>query len=174
MKENDMKLIAAATGLPFNHDVCEARLPEGFKLSAIKAYDRKSNPQDHLDHFNDLMELHLVSKLAKYRVFVVTLTGGTKKWFRSILARSVTSWQQLSTSFLPHFQSTRKTAIPLAYLGNIKQKKGETLKSCINHFNNMSNFMTWSSDARILVHLTNGVFPETSFCDELQQKECWS
>ena len=92
MKENDLELIAAATGLPFNQVVHEARLSEGFKLPTIKAYDGKSDPQDLLDHFNDLMELHLVSKLAKCRVFVVTLTRGAKRWFRSIPARSVTSW----------------------------------------------------------------------------------
>ena len=79
MKENDVELIAAATGSPFNQEVHEARLPEGFELPTIKAYDGKSDPQDHLDHFNDLMELHLVSELAKCRVFVVTLTGRAKK-----------------------------------------------------------------------------------------------
>ena len=38
----------------------------------------------------------------------------------------------------------------------------------------MSNFMTWSSNPRILAHLTNGVLSETPFWDELQQKECRS
>ena len=38
----------------------------------------------------------------------------------------------------------------------------------------MSNFITWSPDAGILAHLTNGVLPETLFWDELQQKECQS
>ena len=88
------------------------------------------------------MELHLVSELAKSRVFAITLTVGAKKWFRSIPAGSVSNWQQLSTSFLQHFQVTRKTVIPLAHLRNVKQKKGETLKSYINYFNDMSNFVT--------------------------------
>ena len=54
------------------------------------------------------------------------------------------------------------------------QKKGETLKSYINHFNEMSNFMTWSPDAGVSAHLTNEVLLETLFWDELQQKECRS
>ena len=48
------------------------------------------------------------------------------------------------------------------------------MKSYINHFNEMSNFMMWSPDVRVLAHLTNGVLPETPFWDELQQKECRS
>ena len=96
MKENDVELITAATGSPFNLEIREARLPEGFKLPTIKAYEGKSDPQDHLDHFNNLTELHLVSKLAKCRVFVDTLTVGAKKWFRAIPAGTISSWEQLS------------------------------------------------------------------------------
>ena len=64
MKENDQELIAATIGSPFNQEIRKARLPKGFKLPAIKLYKEKSDPQDHLDHFNDFMELHLVSEKA--------------------------------------------------------------------------------------------------------------
>ena len=133
----------------------------------IKIYEGKSDPQDHLDHFNDLIELHLVSKMAKYRVFTVTLTGGAKIWLRTVPAKSISSWQQLSTLFLQHFQATKKFAVSLAHLGNIKQKKDKTLKSYINCFNEMSNFLTWSLDVGVLAHLTNRVLSDTSLWDEL-------
>ena len=120
------------------------------------------------------MELHLVSKLAKFRVFAVTLIGGAKKWFKSIPVELVTSWQQLSTSFLQHFQVTRKTTIHLAHLGNVKKKKGVTLKFYIDRFNDMSKFVTWSPDVGILAHLMNEVLIDTPFWDELLQKECQS
>ena len=79
-----MELITVATRSPFNLEIREARLPKGFKLLAIKAYEGKSNPQDHLDHFNYLMELYLVSELAKCRIFFVTLTASAKKWCMAI------------------------------------------------------------------------------------------
>ena len=103
MKENDVELIAVVAESPFNLEIQEARLSKRFKLPAIKAYEGKSDPQDYLDHFNDLIELHLVSELAKCRVFVVTLIAGAKKWLRAIPAGMISSWQQLSTSFLQHF-----------------------------------------------------------------------
>ena len=93
---------------------------------------------------------------------------------RTVLTGSISSWQQLSTLFLQHFQVTRRFAIPLALLENVKQKKGEALKLYINCFNKMSNFVTWSPDARVLAHFTNRVLPETPFWDELQQQECRS
>ena len=91
IKEHDQELIAAATGSPLNLEICEARIPEGFKLPTMKSYEGKSNPQDHLDHFNNLIELHLVSEMAKYKVFIVTLTGGAKKWLKVVPVRSISS-----------------------------------------------------------------------------------
>ena len=75
MEENDEELIAMAMRSPFSREIHEARLPEGFKLLTIKAYEGKFDHQDHLDHFNDLMELHLVSEVSKCRVFIVTRNG---------------------------------------------------------------------------------------------------
>ena len=65
IEEQDDELVAEVGGSPFNKEIREAPLPEGFRLSNIKAYERKAYPQDHLDHFNDLMELHIVSDQAK-------------------------------------------------------------------------------------------------------------
>ena len=79
-----MELITTTTRSHFNLEIRETRLLKGFKLPTIKAYEGKSDPQDHLDHFHDLIELHLVSNLAKCMVFVVTLIVGAKKWFRAL------------------------------------------------------------------------------------------
>ena len=100
MEEHDKELIAEVTGSPFCREIREARLLEGFKLPTIKVYEGKSDPQDHLDHFNDLMELYLVSDMAKCRVFSVTFTNRAKNWPKSITPGSIASWQQWSTSFL--------------------------------------------------------------------------
>ena len=134
MEEHDKELIVEATGSPFCREIHEAKLPEGFTLPTIKAYEGKSDPQDYLDHFNNLMELHLISDMAKCRVFAVTLASRAKKWLKSITPRLIVSLQQLSTSFLQQFQATKQFIIPLAHLGNVKQRKSESLKSYLNRF----------------------------------------
>ena len=91
MEEHNEELITEATRSPFCRKIHEMKLPEGFKLLIIKAYEGKSDPQDHLDHFNDLIELHLVSDMAKCRVFDVTLTNRAKKRLKSISAGSIVS-----------------------------------------------------------------------------------
>ena len=91
MEEHDEELIVEVTRSPFCREIREARLPEGFKLLTTKAYKGKSNLPDHLDHFNDLMALHLVFDMAKCREIAVTLTSRAKKWLKSMTPGSITS-----------------------------------------------------------------------------------
>ena len=92
IEEQDDELVEEARGLSFCREIREAPFPEGFKLPNIKAYKGKVDSQDHLDHFNDLMELHMVSNNAKCTVFFVILSNVAKKWFRSMKLGSVTNW----------------------------------------------------------------------------------
>ena len=59
-------------------------------------------------------------------------------------------------------------------MGNVKQKKGESLKLYLNHFTTEQARVRWAPDEGVLVHLTNGVLPRIPLWDELQQKECRS
>ncbi|PON44989.1 hypothetical protein PanWU01x14_262310, partial [Parasponia andersonii] len=69
---------------PFSEEVRVAALLTGFKLPIINTFDEKTDPQDHMDHFSDLIELHRVDDLTLCRCFAVTLTGAAKKWFRGL------------------------------------------------------------------------------------------
>ena len=163
IEEQDDELVDEAGGSPFSKEIRETPFPEGFILLNIKAYEGKVDPQDHLDHFNDLTELHMVSDRAKCRMFAVTISNGAKKWFRSMTPGTVTSWQQLSTSFLIQFQATQQFTMSLAHLGNVKQKKVESLKSYLNHFTTEHSRIRWAPNAGVLAHLSNVVLLETPF-----------
>ena len=110
----------------------------------------------------------MVSDNAKCRVFTITLSNGAKKQFRSMTPGYVSSWQQLSTAFLRQFQATKQFVVPLAHLGNMKQKKGESLKSYLNCFTTEQARVKWVPDTGVLAHLTNRVLLEIPFWDELQ------
>ena len=119
------------------------------------------------------MELHLVSELAKCRVFAVTLTTSAKKWFRAIPTGTISSWQQLSTSFFQHFQATRKSFVPLAHLGNVKKKRknSEVLHQSFQWDVKLCDMVArhWGT---CLSHQWSA--PWDLFWDELQQKKFWS
>ena len=84
LNKRENELAAEYHNSPFSRDIRDAPLPAGFKLPTIMPYKGKTDPQKHLNHFNDLMELHQVLDLAKCGCFTVTLTKGANKWFRTL------------------------------------------------------------------------------------------
>ena len=57
----------------------------------MATYEGKTNPLDHLDAFNDQMDLLQVTLLAHCRCFIVTLSGTAKKWIHQIESETITS-----------------------------------------------------------------------------------
>ena len=62
-------------------------------------------------------------KISKIKGLCCHPVGGAKKWFRSIPAGSVSSWQQLSTSFLQHFHD-QKDRYPFGTPQKCETKEG--------------------------------------------------
>ncbi|XP_031252552.1 uncharacterized protein LOC116110476 [Pistacia vera] len=73
---------------PFSPTVLAALLPSRFRMPDMRAFNGNSDPQDHLYDFNNLMDLHQVSDLAKCRCLAVTLIAHAKRWFRLLPAGS--------------------------------------------------------------------------------------
>ena len=63
----------------------------------------------------------------------------------------------------PTLPSDQENNHPFGTPWKCEAEEGRNLKAYINHFNDMSNFVTCSPGARILAHLTNGVLTETPF-----------
>ena len=60
-------------------------------MPTMATYEGKTNPLDHLDAFNDQMDLLQVTLLAHCRCFIVTLSGTAKKWIHQIESETITS-----------------------------------------------------------------------------------
>ena len=72
------------------NEIINAPLPYNFKMPDIPAYEGLIDPKDHLDAFNDYIDLSRVSSLARCRCFAVTLTKNAKKWLRKFPPRAIT------------------------------------------------------------------------------------
>ena len=106
---------------PFSVEIQQAPLPVGFRMPTMAAYEGKADPLDHLDAFNDQMDLLQVTLLACCRCFAVTLSGTAKKWIRLIEPETISSWGQLSAMFMQQFQGACKYATSLSRLASIKR-----------------------------------------------------
>ena len=52
---------------PFSAKIQQASLPTGFRMPTMVTYEGKTDSQDHLDAFNDQMDLLQVTTLARCR-----------------------------------------------------------------------------------------------------------
>ena len=51
----------STTSSSFSLEIQQAPLPTGFRMPTMTTYEGKTNPQEHLDKFNDQMDLLQVS-----------------------------------------------------------------------------------------------------------------
>ena len=84
-------------------EIQKAPLPAGFKIPTKATYEGNTDPQDHLDAFNDQMDLLQVTTLARCKCFTVTLSRTAKKWICQVESETVVSWGQPSAMFMRQF-----------------------------------------------------------------------
>ena len=65
------------------------------------------------------------------------------------------------------YQATKQFSIPLAHLGNMKQRENESLKSYLEQFNAELARVTYAPDEGVLVHMTSDVLLESKLWKEL-------
>ena len=167
-----LEAMPSTTSSPFSLKIQQAHLLTGFRMPTMTTYEGRTDPQDHLNAFNDQMDLLQVSSRTRCLYFVVTLTVTAKKWFKKIEPETVASSTQLSGLFMRQFQRARKYATLLSRLASIKQGLHETLKAYVRRFNEELATIHNPLENSVLMATISGVRPETPLWDKLQKDEC--
>ena len=84
-------------------------LPQGY-TQRILFYDGEGNftPKQHVDRFKDFLDMDLVDEDdVKMRLFVLSLLGEAKKWFKYLPARSIRMFPAFHTVFLERWDDKR-------------------------------------------------------------------
>jgi hypothetical protein len=81
------------------------------------------------------MQLHNISDEIMCRAFPTTLKGSARQWFSSLASASISTFAELSKSFVSHFIGGRRHQKPATHLLSIKQDKKESLRSYLTCFN---------------------------------------
>ncbi|KAL5537655.1 hypothetical protein UlMin_045801 [Ulmus minor] len=110
-----------------------AIMPDRLKLPDSK-YDGTGDPADHLENYRSWMELNSATNAFKCRAFVITLTGVARRWFRTLRPGTVSSFRQLSESFISQFAVHKIHRKPARHLYTITQRENETTESYLTRF----------------------------------------
>ncbi|XP_071926054.1 uncharacterized protein [Coffea arabica] len=143
--------------LPFTDDINEERLPPNFKLPLIQSYDGRGDPEDHIHAFISAFRLYCIPDPVICRAFPVFLQGTTRKWFWGLEPKSISTLGELVERFLHRFVSSRPTIRTSAYLLNMQQNPGESLRSYVQRFHEKSVQIPDPNEQVIIVAFTHGL-----------------
>ncbi|KAL5553824.1 hypothetical protein UlMin_041225 [Ulmus minor] len=108
-------------------------MPPRLKLPDLK-YDGTGDPAEHLETYKSWMELNSATNDFQCRAFVITLTGITRRWFRTLRPGFVFIFRQLSESFISQFIVNKVQRKPARHLYTVRQKENESTEAFLNRF----------------------------------------
>jgi ribonuclease HI len=94
--------------------------------------------EEHIEAFYAYAEnINISEEDVWTRVFVQSLDGQARKWFKEFSANSITGIEQLDVAFLKHWGERRDLLYYILEFGNLKRGDGESVSDFIKRFNKM-------------------------------------
>ena len=119
---------------PFFETLEAAPVNPGVKITGLESYDGTSDPNNHLSYYENPMVCHRYNDITCCRLFVSTFKAYARTWFSCLPPRSIHSWGEFKAVFLAKFRINIPQAVYMVSLENIKQTRGESLRSYIERF----------------------------------------
>ncbi|XP_065620825.1 uncharacterized protein LOC136063824 [Quercus suber] len=142
---------------PFTCRIEQAKLPHRFHQLTFTIYNGKTDPVEHVSHFNQRMAVHSKDEALMCKVFPSSLRPVAMRWLDSLKADSINSFKELTQAFGSRFVTCRRVAKPLASLLSLSMQEGETLKTYSDRYWEIFNEMEDDCDGVALNTLKLGL-----------------
>ena len=113
---------------PFTHRI-GGKLHRRFAQPTFTMYNGRTDPVEHVSHFNKKMVVHSWNKALMCKVFPSTLGPVAMRWFDGLGAGSIDSFKELTRAFGSHFVTCNRVPRPLDSLLSMAMREEETLKT---------------------------------------------
>ena len=102
-------------------------------------YNGRTNPVEHVSHFNQRMAVHSKSEALMCKVFLSSLGPVAIRWFDSLKEGSINSFKELTQAFGACFVTCSRVPRLLDSLLSMAMREGETLKTYSDKYWEMFN-----------------------------------
>ena len=99
---------------PFTRRIEGASLPRRFNQPTFSLYNGRTDPVEHVSHFNQKMAVHSKDEALMCKIFPSSL--GPMRWFNGLRANSIDSFKKLTQSFGARFITCSRVPLPLGSL----------------------------------------------------------
>ena len=126
---------------PFTHRIEEGGLPRRFIQPTFTMYNGRTDPVEHVSHFNhnQRMTVHSKNKALMWKIFPSSLGLVAMRWFNGLGASSIDSFKELTRAFGSRFIICSRVPQPLVFLLSMAMQEGETLKMYSDKYCEMFN-----------------------------------
>ena len=114
---------------PFTLRIEGGRLPQWFTQPTFTMYNGRTNPVEHVSHFNQRMAIHSKNETLMCKIFPSSLGPMAMRWFDGLDVGSINSFKELTRAFGSRFISCSRVHRPLDSLLSMSMRKWETLKT---------------------------------------------
>ena len=102
-------------------------------------YNGRTDPVEHVSHFNQKMVVHFKNKALMCKVFPSNLGPMAMRWFNGLGEGSINSFKVLTRAFGARFVTCSRVPRPLDSLMSMTIKEGKTLKMYSDKYWEMFN-----------------------------------
>ena len=102
-------------------------------------YNGRTDPVEHMSHFNQRMVVHSKNEALMCKVFPSSLGPVAMRWFDGLGAGSIDSFKELTRAFRSRFIICSRAPQPLHSLLSITIQERETLKMYLDRYWEMFN-----------------------------------
>ncbi|CAN6551449.1 unnamed protein product [Malus baccata var. baccata] len=127
--------------------------------------DENQDASEHVDNFLDICGTQNIKGVSdefiRLKLFPFSLTGDARTWFKTLPARSITSWTQLSSKFIQKFYTQSRTQRLRDHIFHFRQNKGEPLFQAWQRFKALiiscphHQFLPWQLILYFYQHLSD-------------------
>ena len=140
------KALSQVAKLPFTRQIEGASLPRRFNQPTFSLYNGRTDPVEHVSHFNQKMPVHSKDEALMCKVFPSSLGLMAMRWFNGLKANSIDSFKKLTQSFGTRFITCSRVPLPLGSLLSMSMRDGETLKAYSDRYWEIFNEIDGSYD----------------------------
>ena len=131
---------------PFTRQIEGASLPRRFNQPTFSLYNGRTDPVEHVSHFNKKMAVHSKDEVLMCKIFPSSLGPMAIRWFNGLKTNSIDSFKKLTQSFGIRFITCSKVPLPLGSLLFMSIREGETLKAYSDRYWEVFNEIDGSYD----------------------------
>ncbi|XP_075644969.1 uncharacterized protein LOC142615956 [Castanea sativa] len=119
---------------PFTRKIEGGKLSHRFTQPTFTMYNGRTDPVEHVSHFNQRMVVHSKNEALICKAFPSILGLVAMRWFDGLREGSINSLKELTRAFGARFITCSKVPRPLDSLLSMAMREGEILKTYSNRY----------------------------------------